>query len=54
MSPSGDLIIRLAGDDIGERRLARAVRPHDGGDLAGLHLEVQPVDDLLVGAAILT
>ena len=30
-----DFIIRLAGDDVGERRLARAVRPHDRGDLAG-------------------
>src|SRR5690606_16025948 len=29
-----------------ERRLAGAVRPHDGGDLAVLHGEVQAADDL--------
>ena len=35
-----------AGEHIGERRLAGAVRPHDGGDLALVHGEVQPADDL--------
>ncbi len=44
---AGDLIVRLAGDDIGERRLAGAVRPHDGRDLAGLHGEVEAIEDRL-------
>ena len=43
-----DLIVLLAGDDIGQRRLAGAVRPHDGGDFAGGDGEVQAVEDLLV------
>ena len=40
-----DLVILLAGDDVGERRFAGAVRPHDRGDLAVLHGEVQPIED---------
>ena len=42
-----NLIVRLAGDDIGERRFAGAVRPHDGRDLAVRDGEVETVEDLL-------
>ena len=41
------LVVRLAGDDVGEGRLAGAVRPHDRGDLARPHRQAQPVEDLL-------
>ena len=43
-----DLVFLLAGDDIGERRLAAAVRPHDGGDFARRDGEVEIVQDLPV------
>ena len=43
-----DLVVLLAGDHVGEGRLARAVRPHDGGDLAVVHGEVQAVEDAVV------
>ena len=43
-----DFIIRLAGDDIGERRLAGAVRPHDRRDLAVSHLKVEVLQDFAV------
>ena len=43
----GDLVVVLAGQHIGERRLAGAVRPHDGGDLALFDGEVEAVEDLL-------
>ena len=43
----GDVIVFAPGDDVGERRLARAVRPHDGGDLARLHGQRQSVEDFL-------
>ena len=43
-----DLIILLAGDDVGQRRLAGAVGAHDGGDFAVLNGEVETVEDLLV------
>ena len=37
----GRLVVRLAGEHIGERRLARAVRPHDRVHLARVHREVE-------------
>ena len=43
---AGHLIAGLAGDDVGQRRLARAVRPHDRVHLALVHRERQPVEDL--------
>jgi len=46
---AGDLVGRVAGEHLGERALARAVRPHDGVHLAGVHGEGDPVEDLLVG-----
>jgi NAD(P)-dependent dehydrogenase (short-subunit alcohol dehydrogenase family) len=42
----GDLVTGLAGDDVGEGRLAGAVRPHDRVDLALVHGQRQPVEDL--------
>src|SRR5690606_40997290 len=42
----GDLIILAAGEDIGQGRLARAVRPHDGSNLALVDGQVQATDDL--------
>ena len=39
---------RVAHDHVGERRLAGAVGPHQGVDLALLDVEVEPVEDLLV------
>ena len=42
---AGDFIARLAGDDMGQRRFAGAVRPHDRVDLARIHGERQPVED---------
>ena len=44
----GDFVVVLAGQHIGERRLARAVRPHDGRDLALLDGQRQAVEDFLV------
>ena len=41
-----DLVVRLAGQYMGERRLARAVRSHDGVHLARVHGEVQALEDL--------
>ena len=43
-----DLVILLAGDDIAERGLAGAVRPHDGGDFSIVDREREPVEDRLV------
>jgi hypothetical protein len=34
------------GQDVGQRRLAGAVRAHDGRHLASLHGQVQAADDL--------
>jgi hypothetical protein len=42
----GHLVVRLAGEQ-GERRLARAVRAHDGMDLPLLDREIETVEDLL-------
>ena len=43
---AGDFVAGLAGDDVGERRLAGAVRPHDRVHLALVHRERQPVENL--------
>jgi len=43
----GQLVVRLAGEHIGERRLARAVRAHAGMDLPLLDREIETVEDLL-------
>ena len=40
-----DVVVRLAGDDIGQRRLAGTVRPHDRGDLAVPDGEIEVVED---------
>ena len=42
----GDLVIVLAGQHISERRLAGAVRPHDGVHLARGQREVEAFEDL--------
>ena len=47
--PFGHFIARPPAEHIGERRLARAVRPHDRMDLAGRNGERQPVEDRLAG-----
>ena len=44
-SPCVDLIALAAGDHIGERRLAGAVRPHDGRNLAVLYGERKTLED---------
>ena len=44
----GDLVLLAAGEDAGERALARAVGPHDGVDLPGFDLEVDALEDLVV------
>ena len=41
--PAGDLIARPAGQGIGQRRLARPVRPHDRVHLAGGQIEGRPL-----------
>ena len=42
----GHFIIAAARQDVGQRRLAGAVRPHDGSNFTGLHGQVQTTDDL--------
>jgi len=44
----GHLEVRVTHDDVGERRLARPVRPHEGVDLALADREVDALEDLLV------
>ena len=44
----GDFVIVLAGQHVSQRRLAGAVRPHDGGDLAFLDGQREAVEDFLV------
>ena len=41
----GRRVIGLAGEHIGERRFAGAVRAHDGVHLAGIHREVEALED---------
>ncbi len=43
---AGDLITRVAHHRVGERTLAGAVRPHQGVNLALVHLQVDAGDDL--------
>ncbi len=45
---AGDLIAGLAGDDMGQRRFAGAVRPHDRVHLALVHGERKPMEDLAI------
>ena len=44
--PLGHLVGRMAGDRVGERRLARAVRAHDRVHLVRVDREVDALDDL--------
>ena len=44
--PLGDLVGRVAGDRVGERRLARAVRAHDRVHLVRGDREIDALDDL--------
>ncbi len=44
--PFGDLVGRMAGDRVGERRLARAVRAHDRVHLVRVDREIDALDDL--------
>ena len=46
---TGDLVAGLAGQHIGQRRLAGAVRAHDGVDLAGIDPEIEAVENLPSG-----
>ena len=48
-APLRDLVLGVAGDRVGERRLTRAVRPEQRVDLALLHLEVEALEDLSPG-----
>ena len=43
----GDLVAGLAGQHVGQRRLARAVRAHDGVRPRPCRSSAQPVEDLL-------
>ena len=43
-----DVVAIPAGERVGERALARAVRAHDRVHLAGADIEVEPLEDLLV------
>ena len=45
---AGDLVIRVAGDGLGQRAFARAVQAHDGVNLALGHFQVEAFDDGLV------
>src|SRR5690606_25585274 len=41
-----DLVVFLAGENVGQGRLAGAVRPHDRGDFACLDGQIESADDL--------
>ena len=45
--PDGDLVLRVAGDRVGQRRLARAVGPHDRVGLAVVDRQGDALEDLL-------
>ena len=47
----GDLEVGVAHDRVGERRLARAVRPHQRVDLALADDQVEAAQDLLLACA---
>src|SRR6266566_5786973 len=42
----GDRVSRMEGEHLSERALPRAVRPHDRMNLAGLHRQVDALEDL--------
>ena len=42
----------VAGEDLDERGLAAAIRPHQRTDLAGVHLEVDRPQSLLAGEGL--
>src|SRR5690606_9425566 len=43
----GDLVLRVAGDDLGQRGLAGAVRAHQRVHLTAGHHQVDPLEDLV-------
>ncbi|QTK78264.1 hypothetical protein AT6N2_C0352 [Agrobacterium tumefaciens] len=45
----GDFIVLTARQDVGQRRLAGTVRPHDGSNLTSGNLQVETLDDLGFG-----
>ena len=46
-SPAVGVVVGLAGEHIGERRFAGAVRAHDGVHLAGIHGEIETFENFL-------
>ena len=48
---AGDLVRRIARQHLRERALARAVRAHDRVDFAGVHGEVDALEDRLIADA---
>jgi hypothetical protein len=42
------LIVLSSGEDLGQRAFARTVRTHDDVDLAGVHREVDALQDFVV------
>ena len=46
-SPAGRRVVGLAGEHIGQRRFARAVRAHDRMHLARIHGEVEAFENFL-------
>ena len=51
---AGDRVLRVAGDRVGQRRLAGAVRAHDRVGLARLHGQVDAAEDLLGPSSVST
>ena len=45
---AGDVVLRMPGQRARQRALAGAVGPHDGVHFAGVHVKVDPLEDLLV------
>ena len=46
----GDRVVRVAGDRLGHRGLAGAVRPHDRMDFSGIDRQGHAFDDFLVSS----
>ena len=46
--PARDVVLGMARQRAGQRALARPVRPHDGVYFAGVHVEIDPLEDFLV------
>ena len=44
----GHLVARLAGNDVTQGRFSRAIRPHDGVDLALVHGQRKAVENLTI------